>query len=195
MWLATTRLVGPRAAAVVAGALALSICVAVGWQRTSAVAGALRDPVWVETKWPFLMDEWGEGKAFQCKAADCGVEINLFIRPKIGFCSATVGVADDNELDRLSDFGFMNGTVAALGEGHEIKVAWMKGRLRTYAIVGPTTSQRATALAIAYNNNSDALVVTVLLHDAQLVAVESAIIEFLSGDAMRRWVTNRLGLS
>src|SRR5450432_3953884 len=67
-----------------------------------------KSPVWIETKWPFLMDQWGEGKAFQCKAADCGAELNLYIRAKIGFCSRTTGVADDNELERLSDFDFMN---------------------------------------------------------------------------------------
>src|SRR5580692_1913142 len=88
-------------------------------------------PAWIERKWPFLMDQWGEGKAFQCRAADCGVELNLYIRPKIGFCSSTTGIADDNELERLSDFDFMNGAMVALGEGHEIKVAWMTGRIRS----------------------------------------------------------------
>ncbi|HSP50712.1 MAG TPA: hypothetical protein VLN61_11140 [Pseudolabrys sp.] len=80
------------------------------------------------------MDQWGEGKAFQCKAADCGVELNLYIRLKIGFCSSSTGVVDDNELERLSDLDFMNGPGVALGEGHEINVAWMKGLLRAYAI-------------------------------------------------------------
>jgi len=46
----------------------------------------------------------GKGKAFQCKAADCGTEINLYLRAKIGFCNCTTGVADDEELERLSDF-------------------------------------------------------------------------------------------
>jgi hypothetical protein len=27
-------------------------------------------PVWSEMAWPFPMDQWGKGKAFQCKAAD-----------------------------------------------------------------------------------------------------------------------------
>ncbi|MGB8530750.1 MAG: hypothetical protein WCD64_05830, partial [Pseudolabrys sp.] len=38
------------------------------------------DSIWIETKWPFLMDQWGEGRSFQCKAADCGAELNLYIR-------------------------------------------------------------------------------------------------------------------
>jgi hypothetical protein len=149
-------------------------------------------PVWIETKWPFPMDQWGPGKAFQCKAADCGADLKLYIRAKIGFCSSTTGVVDDNELERLSDFDFMNGPTVALGEGHAIDVAWMKGRLRTYAIANPARS-RTTAISVAYNNDSDALVATVVANDAQ-PAIEPLVIDFLNGELMRRWVTTTLGL-
>jgi hypothetical protein len=132
------------------------------------------------------MDQWGEGKAFACKAADCGTDLRLYIRAKIGFCSSTIGVADDSELERLSDFDFMKGAVAR-GDGHEIEVARMKGRLRTYA-VGPRT-----ATSIAYNNDSDALVATVVAGGAE-VADEAAVIAFLSAEPMRRWVRKTLGL-
>ena len=108
------------------------------------------------------MDQWGEGRSFQCKAADCGAELNLYIRAKIGFCSSTTGVADDNELERLSDFDFMKGQATALAGGHEIDIAGMKGRLRAYAISGPILSQ-TYAVSVAFNNNSDALVATVTL--------------------------------
>jgi len=150
-------------------------------------------PVWIETKWPFPMDQWGEGKAFECKAADCGGELKLYIRSKIGFCSATIGVADDNELERLSDFDFMKGATVALGDGREIKIGWMKGRLRAYAAAG-LNRPPASAISIAYNNNSDALVATVLLNDVQHNAVEPAIVEFLNGQEMLRWVKTTLGL-
>ena len=119
------------------------------------------DSIWNETKWPFLMDQWGEGRSFQCKAADCGAELNLYIRAKIGFCSGTTGVADDNELERLSDFDFMKGQATALGGGHEIDIAGMKGRLRAYAIGGPIL--QTYAFSVAFNKNSDALVATITL--------------------------------
>jgi hypothetical protein len=175
------------------GVVGLLLYFVPGVQRADPVTVTLHHPVWIETKWPFLMDQWGEGKAFQCKAADCGVELNLYIRPKIGFCSSTTGVADDIELERLSDFDFMKGATVALGEGHEINVAWMKGRLRTYAIVSPNGS-RTTAISIAYNNDSDALVATIVVDDAQPTAVEPVVIEFLNGEVVRRWVTKELGL-
>ncbi len=94
-------------------------------------------PKFAEAKWPFPTDEWGEGKAFRCAAADCGVEVNVYIRPKIGFCNCLTGVSDDNELDWLSDFNLMGGKPAVLGAGHEIKVAWMKGRSRAYTVSEP----------------------------------------------------------
>jgi hypothetical protein len=74
-------------------------------------------PVWTEVAWPFIVDQWGKGKAFQCKAADCGVEVNFYIRAKIGFYNCTAGVSDDDELDRLSDFSLMGDKLSMLGPG------------------------------------------------------------------------------
>ena len=151
------------------------------------------DSIWIETKWPFLMDQWGEGRSFQCKAADCGADLNLYIRAKVGFCSSTTGIADDNELERLSDFDFMKGQVAALGSGHEVDIAGMKGRLRTYAIGGHILSQ-SYAFSVAFNKNSDALVVTVTFKGEPPTTVEPVILQFLNGKTIQRWVSHTLGL-
>jgi len=107
-------------------------------------------PKFAEVRWPFPTDEWGAGKAFRCAAADCGVEVDLYIRAKIGFCNCQTGVSDDNELDRLSDFALMGEKLSVLGPGREINVAWMKGRSRPYAV---SERYRApnSALAIAFN--------------------------------------------
>jgi hypothetical protein len=151
------------------------------------------DSIWIETKWPFLMDQWGEGRSFQCKAEDCGAELKLFIRAKVGFCSSTTGVSDDNELERLSDFDFMDGRATALGGGREIDIAGMKGRLRTYATAGSILSQ-SYAFSVAFNNNSDALVATVTVKGGSPAAAEPAIIQFLNGQTIQRWVSRTLGL-
>jgi hypothetical protein len=100
----------------------------------SRPSGASNQPVWSEVQWPFPMDEWGKGKAFRCKAADCGAEVNVYIRAKIGFCNCTTGVSDDDELARLSDFNLMGDKPVVLAPGHPIAVAWMK------AVAGPTLS-------------------------------------------------------
>jgi hypothetical protein len=149
--------------------------------------------VWIETKWPFLVDEWGEGKAFQCKAADCGAELSLYVRAKVGFCSATTGVADDDELERLSDFDFIGGYVTALAGGHDIDIAGAKGRIRAYATASPVRSG-AYAFSVAFNNGSDALVATVVVKDGQPASIEPVIIQFLSGKTIQRWVKLTLGL-
>ena len=107
------------AIAVVAGALRLG-----GFDRR-ARAGSRREPSdrggTIEprrarsgAKWPgrFPTDQWGKGKAFRCKARDCGTEVNLYIRAKIGFCNCTTGIADDEELDRLGDLDLIGSEVA-----------------------------------------------------------------------------------
>jgi hypothetical protein len=50
-------------------------------------------PAWAEFVWPFLLDQWGVGRAFVCKAVDCGTEVKVYVRPKIGFCNCTTGVS------------------------------------------------------------------------------------------------------
>ena len=87
-------------------------------------------PKFSEVQWPYPTDEWGKGKAFRCGAVDCGVEVNLYVRAKIGFCNCQTGVSDDAELERLSDFGLMGERLSVLGPGRQINVAWMKGRSR-----------------------------------------------------------------
>src|SRR5262245_4195783 len=91
-------------------------------------------PVWTDAAWPFPIDQWGQGWAYQCKAADCGVEVNLYLRPKIGFCNCQTGVADDEELDRVSDVDLVGNEGSALGPGRPITVHWMKGRSRGYRV-------------------------------------------------------------
>ena len=99
--------------------------------------------VLTETQWPFPIDQWGKGKAFRCEAADCGTEVMLYLRAKIGFCNCTTGVADDDELTRISDLELMGGKPEALGDGRPIRVGWMNGRSRTYALTGTQSRQRS----------------------------------------------------
>ena len=168
--------------------------IATGWLAESgdAVATTPR-PVWTEVQWPFLMDQWGKGKAFQCKAADCATEVNIYLRAKIGFCNCTTGVADDEELERLSDFVLIGSHFAALDDGRPITVAWMKGRSRSYAISGPDR-HRKSAISIAFNDRCDAIVTTVVLGHDRPAEIEPHVIEFLNGKTVLRWADVTLGL-
>lgn len=150
-------------------------------------------PKFSETRWPFPTDEWGEGKAFRCEPADCGVEVNVYIRPKIGFCNCLTGVSDDKELDRLSDFNLMGGKPSILGQGHEINIAWMKGRSRAYTITEPYHAP-SSVLAIAFNDKCDAIVATATVAHDHPKAIEPSVIEFLNSEVIVHWAQETLGL-
>lgn len=148
---------------------------------------------WREIGWPLPADVWSVGKAFQCRAADCGGEVTLYLRAKIGFCNCTTGVADDDELDRLSDIRLFGGKHSADGPGRPIVVAWMKGRIRPYSIAD-TSPQGRSALMIAFNDRCDAIVGTAIIGQDRPEAVERAVVDFLNGDVVLRWAQVTLGL-
>lgn len=150
-------------------------------------------PRFAEVRWPFPTDEWGAGKAFRCAAADCGVEVSVYIRAKIGFCNCLSGVSDDNELDRLSDFNLMGEKPSVLGAGHEIKIAWMKGRSRAYAVAEPYRAP-GSALAIAFNDRCDAIVATATVAHDPPTAIEPSVIDFLNSEVVVHWAEVTLGL-
>ena len=150
-------------------------------------------PKFSEVQWPYPTDEWGKGKAFRCTAADCGVEVNLFVRAKIGFCNCKTGVADDTELDRLSDFRLMGDKLSGLGPGRQINVAWMKGRSRAFAIADPYRAGNS-ALAVAFNDRCDAIVATTLVAHNSPEAIEPSVIEFLNSEVIVHWAEVTLGL-
>ena len=154
-------------------------------------------PVWTEVGWPFPIDEWGGGWAFQCKAADCGNDINLYVRPKIGFCNCKVGVADDEELDRVSDIALVGSERSALGAGRPIALDWMKGRSRGYKVAVPWGSDHSAKSLLSlgfnpFNDTCDVIVATVVADDGS-ASQEQAVLEFLHGDLVRHHVEEVLG--
>jgi hypothetical protein len=153
-------------------------------------ADTQRQPVWTDAAWPFPIDQWGQGWAYQCKAADCGIEVNLFLRPKIGFCNCQTGVADDEELDRVGDVDLFGNDGSALGPGRPITVHWMKGRSRGYR-VGAQSAK--SVLSLAFNDRCDVIVATVIAGDDP-VAHEQAVLEFLNGEMVLNWAKVVLGL-
>jgi hypothetical protein len=152
------------------------------------------ESIWIQNAWPFPIDQWGEGWVYQCKAADCGVDITLYVRPKIGFCNCQTGVADDEELDRVSDTDLVGGQRTALGAGRAIKVHWMKGRSRSYTVSAPAgkSMPAKSVLSLAFNNSCDVIVATVVA-GREPAAHEEAVLEFLNSERMRNWAVIVLG--
>jgi hypothetical protein len=174
---------------------------ALGWlvsasallQYRPAETNAASHPVWREVSWPFPMDQWGKGTAFQCDAADCGTEINVYLRAKIGFCNCTTGMADDADLDRVGDFDLFGGALYPQAAGQPVKIAWLKGRSRPFAI-RDVRQDDATILTVGLHDNCDALVATAVLERGQLAAVEPLVMQFLNSKTVTDWAEITLGL-
>jgi hypothetical protein len=148
-------------------------------------------PVWTEIAWPFPMDEWGVGKAYRCAAANCGHEVEVYLRGKLGFCNCTTGVSDDAELDRLSDFLLVGGRAKPLSEGRPVRVAWMKGRSRRFAL--PGLLSRKALMSVAFSNECDALVATAVFEQDVPASAEPQVLAFLNSVTVERWAKAELG--
>jgi hypothetical protein len=149
----------------------------------AGAAGAVRSgtdgrPGWTEVSWPFLLDEWGTGQAFRCEDERCGREARLLVRVKRGFCNCFQGVADDGEVDRLTDFTFLGGPARPSGPGRPVSLGDMAGRVRAFAVDNTqATSRRAVSLVLA--KNCDALVVTWISEGAAAAASDSRVADWL----------------
>lgn len=138
------------------------------------------------------MDQYGKGKAFRCAAADCGTVVDLYVRPKLGSCNCTTGVASDEDLDRMSDFELLGDKVSPLAEGRQVKVGWMKGRSRTYALAAHFRSR--SAISVVVNDRCDMIVATVVIPAARPTTIESGVLDFLSSKPMLHWAELELGI-
>jgi len=176
-----------------AGAAAGSLIIFTSPRSVSTPGIATGRPVWTEVRWQFPMDQWGLGKAFQCKPADCGAEANLYLRAKIGFCDCTSGVANDDDLDRMSDFDLVGGVASPLGVGQPIAVGRMKGRSRTYALTAPNRPDR-TAISVVFNDRCDMIVATVIMLHHRPLTNEHDVLEFLNSRTVLHWAEASIGL-
>ncbi|UPK26221.1 hypothetical protein [Bradyrhizobium sp. 195] len=179
----------------ISAATALLCAAAVVWilrsdepARATAASGEVR-PVWTETDWPFGADPWGKGKAFRCKPHDCGGEVQLYVRAKLGFCNCVTGVAEDGDLEQMGDLALI-GKVTPIGAGREIVVGRMRGRSRAYRVEG----NRNAALSLAFNQRCDMVAATVLVGPGAPASLEPAVLAFLNSDRMLNWAEIALGL-
>ena len=177
-------------AAAVAGYFAL-----VPASPANKVAGGIpaAQPVWTEVKWPFPIDQWGTGRAFTCKAADCGAAVSLYLRAKLGSCNCTTGIAEDADLDRMSDFDLVGGEVSPLDIGRPIAVGSMKGRSRAYALTARNRPGKS-ALSVAVNDRCDMIVATAVVSHDQAAMIEPGLLQFLNSRSVLHWAEIALGL-
>jgi hypothetical protein len=140
---------------------------------------------WQEIVWPFPRDGWPAGRAFRCGGAACG-DVEVYVRPKKGFCNCDSGVADDDEVDRVADLDLMSERFAAREPGHLVRVADMPGRIRAYDL-GMQDGSRRTAVGIAVSRRCD-LLVAVAQGKGAAADVQRAALEYLGSSDVTRWM-------
>jgi len=145
-----------------------------------------RNGGWQEIAWPFPRDGWPAGKAFRCGAAACGGEVELYVRPKMGFCNCDRGVADDDEVDRVADLDLLSERFAPIAPGDVARIADMPGRIRAYDLK-MSSGLRQTAIGVAVSRRCDLLVAVVHGKGAPL-ELQRAALDFLATSKMTGWM-------
>ncbi|MCS3452717.1 hypothetical protein M2222_007501 [Bradyrhizobium elkanii] len=146
----------------------------------SAVAGYEMAPpgaaAWREIAWPFQRDGWPAGRAFRCGAAECGGDVEVYLRPKLGFCNCDSGVAD---VDMISP------RFVPLKAGDAVAVADMPGRIRVYDLEMP--EEKHTAIGIAVSHRCDLMAVAAQGR-GDAAGVQRATLKFLESREIRAWM-------
>jgi len=186
-----TFIIAVSAACVLMAIIAGSV-ISVSYLQNNS-ASRVFNPVWTEARWPFPMDPWGKGKAFQCKAADCGSDVQLYVRAKLGFCNCVTGIADDTDLEQMGDLALIGGQTEPLGAGRQITVGSMHGRTRAYNVRG-AQSRNGSAISLAFNQRCDMVAALVLLQHGAPTSIEPAVLAFLNSDTVLKWAETTLGL-
>ncbi|PDT77680.1 hypothetical protein [Bradyrhizobium sp. C9] len=153
----------------------------------SAVAGYEMAPPrpaqWREIAWPFPRDGWPAGRAFHCGVAECGADVEVYLRPKLGFCNCDSGVADDDEVDRVSDVDMISPRFVPLKAGDVVDIAEMRGRIRAYDLDG-----KRTAVGIAVSHRCDLMAVAAQ-GKGDTANVQREVLALLGSQQIVKWMT------
>ena len=184
-----------RVLAIVAGVLTLSALSGVGaYQlvRPAIERGYTSNMKWQEIAWTFPRDGWPAGRAFRCASCgEGGAGVELYVRPKVGFCNCDTGVADDEEVDRVADLDLISARFAPVEAGRAVRLSDMAGRARLYDLKMPDGSQHA-AVGIALSHRCD-LLVAVAQGNATPFELQREALAYLASAEMHRWMLASLG--
>jgi len=144
---------------------------------------------WQEISWPFPRDGWPAGRAFRCAA--CG-DVEVYVRPKIGFCNCGTGVADDDEVDRVADLDLISERFVPLQIGEAVRVAELSGRMRAYDLA-MRDGVRHPAVGVALAHRCD-LLVAVVQGRAEPPELQRMVLQLIESSEMHRWIVAALGI-
>jgi hypothetical protein len=170
-----------RAATIMAAIIALGASGVGAYQFAPVPVGTSAH--WREIAWPLPRDGWPAGRAFRCDGACNGAE--FYVRAKLGFCNCDRGVADDDEVDRVTDLDLISPRFAATAPGETVRVGELHGRARQYDL--DIVDARHAATGIALSRRCD-LLVAVAQGPGDPAAVKRAALAFLETQEMKRWM-------
>jgi hypothetical protein len=173
----------PGAIFVIAGLLGAVVVQAV--QRLASNSS------WQEIAWPFPRDAWQPGRAFRCTASTCGDGVELYVRPKIGFCNCTTGIVDDIEVDRVTDLDLISERFTPVENGQEVSFAGMQGRARHYTLQMPDGMVR-TAVGLAVARRCDVTVAVIQGKVVVTPGILRAALNLLSSNSLATWLNAAL---
>ena len=104
----------------------------------------------------------GQRQRFSLRSGGLRNGCGPLCRSKLGSCNCTTGVANDEDIDRMSDFELLGDKVSPLAEGRPVQVGWMKGRS-----AGSLADhfRNRSALSVVLNDHCDMLVATVVISE------------------------------
>ncbi|OAF17611.1 hypothetical protein [Bradyrhizobium neotropicale] len=175
-----------RAATIMAAVLALGASGVGAYQLAPSPADGPAH--WREIAWPYPRDGWPAGRAFRCDGACEGAR--LYVRAKLGFCNCDRGVADDDEVDRVTDLDLISPRFTPVAAGETVSFGGLDGRARQYDL-DLADGARHAATGIALSRRCD-LLVAVVQGAGEAHVMQRAALEFLKTQEMKRWVTAAL---
>ena len=147
---------------------------------------------WQEIAWPFPRDAWPPGRAFRCTSTGCGQGVEVYIRPKLGFCNCATGVSGDAEVDAVTDLDMITETFTPNHAGEVIEIAGMAGRTRPYTLEVPNGT-RLEAVGTAISKKCDVIVAASQGPNATRPQTQKAIANLLASPMVLPWLNTQLG--
>lgn len=147
---------------------------------------------WQEIRWPFPRDAWPAGRAFRCAGAACGGAMEVYVRPKVGFCNCATGVSGDAEVDGVSDLDMISPDFRPLAAGERVTAGGMPGRVRRYVLTtGDGREHMAAGFALSVK--CDLIAAAALGPGAGTDAARDAIVALLASPGVVGWIGSKLG--
>ena len=168
-------------AARIAPTLALAGCLSGMLGSDALRTAAALSPAWFPETWPFPADRWGEGRAFWCRS--CAGNIKFYVRAKGALRNCSAGIADDDEIERVSDLRLIGAQSSPRGAGNRIMVGWMRGRSRAFQIDNANRPRRF-AVTVALANKCDAIVATIVSDEPVSDDTRRSALFFLESDPL-----------